>query len=114
MTWIVMDPWPFLLVALAAFRFTRFFVYDKMLGASPQSGSNFSVWLDVFAYTTEGANRSWLRGKLGDLLTCPWCLGFWITGLTMLAWLSGVLAAQMVIQVFALAGAAALLQTFDR
>lgn len=69
----------FVLLSAAAFRLTQFFVFDSLIGANLDSGSRFADALDDFAYDTNGNDRTWLRGKIGDLLTCPWCLGFWIS-----------------------------------
>jgi hypothetical protein len=74
MTWL-----QYVVVVLAAYRLTRFFVKDSLIGFSPESGSSMSMRLDRFAYAEDGTDRTWLRGKIGDLLTCVWCLGFWIS-----------------------------------
>jgi hypothetical protein len=71
-----------LVVALASYRVTRFLVRDSLIGFGPDSGSRMSMRLDRFAYTPEGEDRSYLRGKVGDLLTCVWCLGFWVSAVT--------------------------------
>lgn len=83
---IALAPFAFLIVAFAVFRVTRFFVHDSLFGASLDSGSRFSLWLDRFCFfqaedgiRLRGTDRSWVRGKLHDLLTCPYCLGFWIS-----------------------------------
>lgn len=74
-TWV-----QWLILSFAAYRLTQFFVYDSLIGGNPESGSKQSVRLDRFAYDSEtGQDRSFLRGKVGDLLTCPWCLGFWLS-----------------------------------
>jgi len=67
-----------LILSLAAYRLTRFFIHDSLLGGSPDSGSRWSAILDGFAYKESGENRSWIRGKIGDLFTCHFCLSFWI------------------------------------
>lgn len=64
---------------LAAYRITRFFVHDSLMGFGSDSDSRISVRLDRFAYAEDGSGRSWWREYLGDLLTCTWCLGFWIS-----------------------------------
>lgn len=72
------------ILSFAAFRFTQFFVFDSLMGFNPESGSKMSNRLDGFAYNKDGSNRSYVRGKIGDLLTCPWCLGFWLSTATYL------------------------------
>lgn len=69
----------YVVVVLAAYRITRFFVKDSLIGFGPDSGSKVSSRLDKWAYNDDGTDRSFLRGKVGDLLTCTWCLGFWVS-----------------------------------
>jgi len=78
----------FVILSLAAFRITRFLIKDSLLGFGPDSGSRLSVRVDRFAYLKDGTGRSWWREYLGDLLTCTWCLGFWISAGVYFAWLS--------------------------
>jgi hypothetical protein len=66
-------------IVLASYRITRFFVKDSLIGFGPDSGSKVSVRLDQWAYDNDGADRTFVRGKVGDLLTCVWCLGFWVS-----------------------------------
>jgi Protein of unknown function (DUF1360) len=55
-------PFDALLLALASFRVTRLVVYDKI-----------TRWFrDLFDGQTTG-----LRHTIHDLLSCPWCIGFW-------------------------------------
>lgn len=75
----MVEPWEFLIVALAAARITRFVVLDSLIGFNLDSGSKMSRRLDVFAYAPDGSDRSWVRAKIGDLLNCTYCTGFWIT-----------------------------------
>jgi len=56
-------PFDALLLALASFRVTRLIVYDKI-----------SRWFrDLF----EDPSGYGLRHTIHDLLSCPWCIGFW-------------------------------------
>ena len=56
------NPFDALLLSLASFRVTRLVVYDKI-----------SRWFrDLFDGQTTG-----LRHTIHDLLSCPWCIGFW-------------------------------------
>src|SRR3989344_6268143 len=58
---VAVPPFDALLMAFAAFRITRLIVYDKI-----------TRWFrDLFA------GRSGLLGTAGDLLQCPWRVGFW-------------------------------------
>lgn len=96
-------------LGLASYRITRFLVVDSLFGMSPDSGSRFSVHVDHFAYSADGSDRNWLRGKIGDLLTCTWCLGFWISTGALAAWTWSVpwqaaSPQQWVLTAFAVAG----------
>jgi hypothetical protein len=73
------DALTFVILALASYRATRFFVKDSLFGFGADSASRLSVKIDRFGYDDEGADRSWLRGKIADLLTCTFCLGAWIS-----------------------------------
>ena len=59
---ISVPPFDALLMALAAFRITRLVVYDKI-----------SLWFrDLFKDAQGG-----IMLTVKDLLSCPWCIGFW-------------------------------------
>jgi hypothetical protein len=96
-------------VVLAAYRLTRFVVKDSLLGRLPSKteprGSGFRRALDEFAYDDRGEDRSLLRGKLGDLLTCTWCVGFWLSLVALWGWTEGGLVVQWVVVLWAVAGA---------
>lgn len=81
-----MTPLAYVILILASYRITRFFVRDSLIGFSLDSESRMSERIDTFAYTSEGENRSWLRGKTGDLLTCVWCLGFHVSWIILCGW----------------------------
>jgi len=122
-----LDALELVVLALAAYRITRFLVRDSLIGFGPDSGSAMSVRVDRFAYFgaaddgPDGTDRSWLRGKIGDLVTCMWCLGFWVSAAVYLVWTGTApvlepadwaraweawnLTAQDVVAIFAVAGA---------
>ncbi|HUW00787.1 MAG TPA: DUF1360 domain-containing protein [Acidimicrobiales bacterium] len=80
----------FVVLALAAYRITRFLLFDSLLGmglVGKEFASPLAAKVDRFGYDEEGNDRSWIRGKLSDLLTCPWCLGFWISAAAYFSWL---------------------------
>lgn len=76
---MLLTPFMFILVTLACFRVTRFLVHDSLMGSSLDSGSGWSQTLDRWAYTSRGEPKGFVRDKLAELLTCPYCLGFWIS-----------------------------------
>jgi hypothetical protein len=75
----VIEPLAFVILCLASFRITRFLVRDSLMGFGPESGSRLSVRVDKFCYNDDGTGRSWWREYAGDLVTCTWCLGSWVT-----------------------------------
>lgn len=60
-----MNALTFALVVLAAYRATRFVTADSLLDAWRARLEEWSI------------NGGALRAKLGELLLCPYCLGFW-------------------------------------
>ena len=82
----MIDPFSFIILCLAAYRVTRFLVKDSLIGMGDDSGSWLSVKVDKFAYDAQGLDRSSIRGRIGDLLTCSFCLGFWVSSGLLAAW----------------------------
>lgn len=79
---IILSPLLLAVAILVAWRITWFLVFDSLMGFNLESTSAMSRRLDTFAYKADNNDRSFWRGKLGDLLTCPFCLGFWVSGVT--------------------------------
>jgi hypothetical protein len=114
----MLTPFEMLAVALAAYRITRFFVWDSLIGFHPGSMSKMSQRLTNWAWVNDrterdGQDRSWLRGKIGDLLTCQYCLGFWIVCATWAAFRWGPEWVRVGVFVWAIAGGQALLSSID-
>lgn len=76
----------FILLGLASYRLTRFILHDSLIGTHMDSGTQLSVTLDSFGYNSDGTDRSFLRGKLTDLITCHYCISFWISCGLLAAW----------------------------
>lgn len=114
----MLGPWDFVVVALAAYRMTRFVVFDSLIGFNLDSGSPASRWLDVWAWNADGSDKpgfgGWLRNKVATLLLCPYCIGFWITLACWATWTWAPSWCQYVLVAWAAAGAQALLSTLDR
>ncbi|MEK7063590.1 MAG: DUF1360 domain-containing protein [Patescibacteria group bacterium] len=87
--------WEFFLLSLAAFRLTRFVVYDSI-----------TKWFrDLF----EGAAPHTFRGTVDTLVNCAWCTGLWaalVVTVAYFAWEPG----WYVILILALGGAASFFQ----
>ncbi len=89
------DPWPMLLLALAAFRLTRFVVYDSI-----------TKW---FRDLVEEAPPRTFTGTIKTLVNCAWCTSLWaalVVATVYFAWPT----LWFFIFVLALGGVAALLQ----
>ena len=75
---VSVPPFDALLMALAAFRITRLIVYDKIARWFRELFVRRRVlekdgvtWVEVEPY-----GRGF-RHTISELLTCPWCIGFW-------------------------------------
>lgn len=110
-----------LVLGVAAYRITRFLIEDSLIGMGMgqelQGGkfvnvpnSPMAARLDGFAYNPDGSDRNWFRGRVGDLLSCSWCLGAWVSFSAYalwtwtLPWQEGVEFQKWWIYAFAVAG----------
>ena len=81
------DWWLFILGVLAAYRVTRLVTTDKITEPifEPIRQRLEIKWIDRHAGDDEnlshlyGKSETW-NSKLAFLLSCPWCLGFWVSG----------------------------------
>jgi len=92
----------FVLVVLAAYRITRFFVEDSLIGMGTTetvvsvAGKNREVVhvpnsplaekIFNFAYHEDGSDKGFFRARFGDLVGCSFCLGFWISCTVLALW----------------------------
>jgi hypothetical protein len=73
------DPWVFLLALLAAYRVTRLVTTDKI--AEPVT-ERIRWWFERRwheKHNERGSADEW-NSKWAYMLSCPWCLGFWVSG----------------------------------
>jgi hypothetical protein len=90
----------FIILALANFRLTRLVVYDRIF-----QGARAPFFTEV---EEDGDIYLVPKGKIGELLSCHWCAGFWCSVLVMISyWLHGL---NIVILIFAVSGLASLIQ----
>lgn len=76
-----------LVLALASYRITRLITVDTILGHYPgevpgdpdKRGTFIRGWLDRRFYDSNGADLGPIRGWLGALYSCPWCMGVWVS-----------------------------------
>lgn len=81
------DAWLFILLALACYRVTRLVTTDTITEPlfGPIRLRLEARWIRKHAGDDEnlahlyGKSEKW-NSKLAFLLSCPWCLGFWISG----------------------------------
>lgn len=113
----MLTPWAFFIVALAAGRITGFVVYDSLAGFNLGSGSKMSRRLDVWAWQSDGKSHpglgGWARDKIGNLLVCTYCIGWWITLACWAAWVWGPRWAEYVLMAWAAAGAQSMFNVID-
>lgn len=103
------------ILALAAYRVTRFVVLDTLLGEYPSPehvrGTGLRKVLDKWAYDEDGNDRSLIRGYLAKLLTCPFCFGVWASAGCVALWWSEWTWARWGLLGAAVAGGQALLNS---
>lgn len=89
----------FIILALAGFRLTRLCMYDKILE---------KVRAPFFTEIEDGDDIYLApKGKIGELLSCHWCTGFWCTVIVCIShWLFPM---NIVILIFAVAGLTSLI-----
>ncbi|HEX5029825.1 MAG TPA: DUF1360 domain-containing protein [Candidatus Eisenbacteria bacterium] len=67
----VPDWWSFVLLALASYRLWRLVGVDSIT-------EPFRDWVTRVDEYHSGRPQNY-REKLDELITCPWCLGFWVS-----------------------------------
>lgn len=110
---LTIDGWTFFLLVLASFRLTRLVVFDRITEFMRKPFFDEIVETDETGreetYLVPKA-RGW-RKFFGELLNCYWCTGFWVSLFFVLLYSYFPQVAEPVILIFALAGAAAIIET---
>jgi hypothetical protein len=77
------DAWLFILLALACYRVTRLVTTDKI---TEPIFDRLRFGLERRWYAKHGpvGSDTHFNSKLAFMLSCPWCLGFWISGVATL------------------------------
>ena len=83
---------------LAGYRITRLLLWDHVL-------DGFRAWV--------WRRRPPERGGIGYLLTCPWCTGFWVSSLLVIAYIIVPGPTMVVAVVFAISAVIGLLAARD-
>lgn len=78
------EPWVFALLVLGAMRITRLVGWDTLTAGLRERATG---WTDD-GHRLDVTHPSRARGQaIRAFVSCPWCLGFWISVLVWLAWL---------------------------
>ncbi|MCE9644105.1 DUF1360 domain-containing protein [Candidatus Parcubacteria bacterium] len=100
----------FSLIALATFRLTRLFVYDKITAwFRDLFKESRETTLDGITYVERSVPQDGPRRTISDLLSCPWCLGVWFALFTTTLYFLASWSWYLIL-VLALSGVATLLQ----
>lgn len=97
--------WPFALLAAAGFRTWKLAADDVLLNRP-------RAWLLGLGEWQSGPAPPGYRQRLADFVTCPWCLGFWLTAGWWAGWLLWPDGALVVAVPFALSTAVGFLAEF--
>lgn len=72
------DAWLFILLALACYRVTRLVTMDKI---TEPIFDRLRFGLERRWYEKhDGGSDTHFNSKLAFMLSCPWCIGFWVSG----------------------------------
>ncbi|MBB5174859.1 DUF1360 domain-containing protein [Texcoconibacillus texcoconensis] len=110
---IYIEGWPFMILVLATFRLTHLLVYDKItewLRDPFQEMKEEQLEDGTFVSYPEPKGTG-LRRWIGELLSCHWCTGVWVSVAVYSAYHLFPHIAFPVWTVFAIAGVAAIVQT---
>ncbi len=86
--------WPLLILALAIYSITRLITKDSIIDRQrewffnqfPPEGYTSRVRPKRGKFIIQGQHYVVTKGhKLGELVSCPWCSGFWVSGALFLA-----------------------------
>ncbi|WP_017754666.1 DUF1360 domain-containing protein [Calidifontibacillus oryziterrae] len=98
----------FILICLATFRLTRFFVYDKLASVIRKPFHHeYEIILDDGTIETYFEVRGkGLRKIFGELLSCYWCTGIWCAIILYCGYFFLPIYSSPVIIILAIAGSA--------
>ena len=102
-----------IVLALASFRLTRLVVYDSITNfirkpfSEEKEEMNGNGEIEVYIIPKKGG----LRGFIGELVNCYWCMGVWSSLFLIILYWHYPLVANPIILVLAVAGLAAVIET---
>lgn len=105
----------FALFALATFRLTRLIVFDQIMNPIR------SIFIEEIAFEDENGNKEIyfksksgiIRNFVGELISCYWCTGIWCSLFFFCLYWWNENIAGIIITIFAVAGAGALVETIN-
>ncbi|PLT33942.1 sporulation protein [Bacillus sp. V5-8f] len=103
-----------ILLGLASFRLTRLIVFDKITEflRSPFFDEIVEKTEDGFDEVFLIPKKSGIKAWIGDLLSCYWCTGIWVSLILVALHLYGSTAGDYVIFVLAIAAIGSIIETF--
>ncbi|EMA6345037.1 DUF1360 domain-containing protein [Bacillus cytotoxicus] len=107
-TWLL-----FIIFAFAAFRLTRLIVYDKITAFLR---APFIEELEITEPDGSVSTYTKVRGKglqkwIGELLSCHWCTGIWVSAFLICLYVLFPHVAEIVLCILGIAGLAACIET---
>lgn len=118
------DAFAFVLIALAAYRVARGITLDSLFDGTRERVKAWAYTEDrdpvgrVITDRITGepimVGKTLVRGKLGDLATCPFCIGAYAAVAAILAWEHGGEVGRWIVFGFAAAGVQTFLQASER
>ncbi|MEH7238312.1 DUF1360 domain-containing protein [Bacillus sp. JJ1562] len=105
----------FALFGLASFRLTRLIVFDKITAfiRKPFIHEYEETDPDGTTATYVEVKGKGLRAWIGELISCYWCTGIWISAFLYAGWIIWPIGTEFIIAVLAIAGIAALIETIN-
>src|ERR1051325_3523535 len=106
---MLIDIIPLLVLGFAAYRITRFLVIDSFF-----EGLRHKLYSFLVNRADKNSKLHVLWIKTYELLSCTWCLGFWVSVIlyTVYAWNQPAFTKFDIINVFAIAGIQGLLHAW--
>ncbi|MCD8511625.1 MAG: DUF1360 domain-containing protein [Bacillus sp. (in: Bacteria)] len=103
----------FIIFSLAVFRLTHLIVYDRITDSIRNLFITYEEETDEHGTIERAiviAESGW-RKRLGELLSCHWCVGIWCSFFLLIGYLSFPYIFSVVIFIFAAAGVAAIIES---
>lgn len=104
----MLEIFPFIILALASYRATRFLVIDTLLEGLR---SRFHTFLINRTQKEGPLKLVWLKAY--ELTSCTWCTGFWVSAGLYALWLNDYYYSRTVIIALAIAGVQGMIHALE-